>query len=61
MSTKAQTIAHNTAHLDAHLAQQAEANVTGGECPKCGGGANPTILANFGHCLTCQRTAFFGA
>ena len=30
-------------------------------CPKCGKGANATIVANFGHCLDCQNAEFFGA
>lgn len=49
------TTAHNTERLAAHLKQQSEAARTGGTCPKCGNGANPTILANFGHCLACQN------
>ncbi len=57
MSSKKQqaTIAHNIAAINRMKEQQALAVVTGAECPKCGGGVNPTILAHFGHCLACQR------
>jgi hypothetical protein len=60
MNTTATTIAHNTAALDAHLKQQSVAATTGASCPKCEGGVNPTILAAFGHCLSCQSAATFG-
>ncbi len=59
MSKQTDTIAHNLAALDAMLARNAVAVVTGGTCPKCGEGANLTIVARFGHCLRCQ-TATFG-
>lgn len=58
MTTQAETIAHNTAHLNAFLEQQHRAAKTGAECPKCGGGVNPVILENFGHCLACQTATW---
>ncbi len=58
MSKQTDTIAHNLAHLNRMLERNATAVVTGGTCPKCGEGANPTILARFGHCIRCQSTAF---
>lgn len=54
MASKAETIAYNRAAIQRMRERQAVAVVTGAECPKCGGGVNPTILANFGHCLRCQ-------
>lgn len=58
MTTTQQTVAHNRAALDKMLDKQAVAAVTGGTCPKCGEGANPTILQRFGHCLRCQSATF---
>jgi hypothetical protein len=52
------TARHNLEHLQRFISQQATASRTGGTCPKCGEGANPTIVANFGHCLKCQSAAF---
>lgn len=60
MSKRSETIAHNVSHINRMLEQQSKAATTGDTCPKCGGGANPTILANFGHCLACQSAKFFG-
>lgn len=54
MSKQAETIAHNLAAIDRMRERQAKAVVTGAECPKCGGGVNPTILERFGHCIRCQ-------
>lgn len=30
------------------------------ECPKCGGPANPTLVATWGHCIRCQNAEFMG-
>ncbi len=49
------TIAHNLHYIRKMLDKQAVANVSGATCPKCGEGANPTIVARFGHCLKCQN------
>lgn len=55
------TVTHNTNAIRTMRESQSVANVTGSTCPKCGKGANPTIVANFGHCLDCQNAEFFGA
>lgn len=55
MSSNRETIAHNVRHINAMRAQQAQASVTGGTCPTCGEGANPTIVEFFGHCMACQN------
>jgi ssDNA-binding Zn-finger/Zn-ribbon topoisomerase 1 len=57
MSKQSETIAYNTARLHAFVEQQTRAAKTGGTCPKCGGGVNPTILEHFGHCLACQSAS----
>jgi hypothetical protein len=57
MSKRDETIAHNLGAV-AQLRENLTRNVkVGAECPKCGGGVNPTILANFGHCLACQSAS----
>ena len=55
MTKRDETIAHNSAAIRRMLEQQAQAAKAGGTCPKCGEGANPTIVAHFGHCLACQQ------
>jgi hypothetical protein len=57
MSKQTETVNWNRAAIQRMRERQAAAVVTGAECPKCGGGVNPTILAHFGHCLACQRKA----
>ncbi len=55
MSKQTKTITHNLTAIERMRAQQAVAAVTGGECPTCGEGANPTIVKLFGHCMACQN------
>lgn len=57
MSKRDETMAHNleaVAQLRANLTRNVK---VGAECPKCGEGVNPTILANFGHCLACHSAS----
>lgn len=60
MSKRDETIAYNMAAIRRMTERQTAAATTGGTCPECGQGANPAIVARFGHCLACQNATLRG-